>query len=147
MKFTCTVEVDISPEQAAALFTDKSTLKDWQNGFVSAEPLSGTEGAVGSKAKLTYDTGKHRMELLETVKVNDLPREFTALYEHEHMTNTMTNRFIPLAGGGTRVETDIHYIKFNGFMPKLMSFIMPGMFRKQTQKWLDEFKAFTEKNK
>ena len=29
-------------------------------------------------------------------------------------------------------------------MPRLMATLMPGMFKRQTQKWLDQFKVFSE---
>jgi len=29
-------------------------------------------------------------------------------------------------------------------MIKMMAFLMPGMFKKQTQKWLNQFKEFAE---
>ena len=35
-------------------------------------------------------------------------------------------------------------LTFNGFMPRLMAMLMPGMFKRQTQKWLDQFKVFSE---
>lgn len=33
----------------------------------------------------------------------------------------------------------------NGIMPKLMAKLFPGMFKKQSQKWMDQFKEFVEK--
>jgi len=41
-------------------------------------------------------------------------------------------------------KVEIEYTRFNGIMPKIMAFLMPGVFKKQTQKWLDQFKMFTE---
>lgn len=35
--------------------------------------------------------------------------------------------------------------QFSGFMMKLMGFLMPGAFKKQSIKYLGDFKAFAEK--
>ena len=80
------------------------------------------------------------MELMETIMVRNPPHKFSAIYEHEHMVNTMTDRFTSLDAKTTRWDAKLDYSKLNGIMPKLM----PGMFKRQTQEWLDQFKMFTE---
>lgn len=62
------------------------------------------------------------------------------------MTNTMRNTFSKVDNFHTLMETHIEYTKFNGLMPKLMAFLMPVVFKNQTQKWLDNFKAYAERN-
>ena len=85
------------------------------------------------------------MELLETITSNRLPDEFSAHYKHTRMENTMTIRFVEIEGGAaTRFECEVEYTKFNGIMPKLMGLLFRGMFRKQAQKWFDQFKAYAE---
>ena len=94
---------------------------------------------------MQYKIGKRQIELIETITVNNLPQEFSGTYEAKQMTNTMTNRFTSLDENKTRYQAEIEYTDFNGFMVKLMAFLMPWMFKKQTQKWLDQFKAFAER--
>lgn len=60
------------------------------------------------------------------------------------MTNTMTSRFSELGENKTEYTAEIEYTKFNGIIPKLMSMLFPGMFKKQSQKWLEQFKSFAE---
>ena len=74
-----------------------------------------------------------------------MPQEFSGTYEVKQMTNTMTNRFTSLDENTTQYQAEIEYTDFNGFMVKLMAFLMPRMFKKQTQKWLFQFKAFAER--
>ena len=145
-KFTCTVLIDAPREKVVRLFQDVSTFKEWQNGFVSLEHLSGTPGAPGAKSKIVYDTGKHIIELTETINVSNLPGEKSALYEHKHMVNTMSNRFVPIGPNQTRYEAEIEYTQFIGFVPKTMALLMPGVFKSQVQKQLDRFKVFVEKH-
>lgn len=145
MKFSCTVDIDAPREKVVALFEDIDNLKEWQDGFESYEHVSGEEGKVGAKAILKYNNGKQKLELLETITEMNLPERMAGTYEHKHMTNTMTCTFTALSENTTRYTNDIEYTQFNGIMPKLIAWLAPSMFRKQTQKWLDQFKAFVER--
>jgi hypothetical protein len=145
MKFECSAEVNLPIDKVIALFNDPQNFKEWQDGFMSYEPISGTPRTAGAKSKITFVNRKHKIELIETIQVMNLPAEMTALYEHKHMVNTLTNTFTELPGQRTRYTSGIGYIKFIGFMPKLMALLMPGAFKKQSRKWVDQFKAFAEK--
>ena len=144
MRFTCTVDVDLPIERVVELYDDPANREHWQDGYLRAEPFSGIPGELGAKARLLFRQGKGEMELIETITVRNPPYEFSATYEHEHMVNTMTNRLTSLDAKTTRWEAVLDYTKFNGFMPRLMAMLMPGMFKRQTQKWLDQFKVFSE---
>ncbi len=144
MKFTCQVEIDLALSKVIPLYENVDYLKEWQSGFVSFEHLSGEAGKPGAKSKIRFKHNNREMELIETVVKNDLPEEFTAIFEHEHMVNTMTSHFESIDEHNTLFQMHFEYTKFIGFMPKLMAFLMPGMFKKQSQKWLDQFKNFAE---
>ena len=145
MKFNCSVTINAPLEKVLALFVDPENLKEWQDGFMGIEHLSGTPGAPGAQSRMTYLIGKREIDLIETIRVNNLPEEFTALYEAQTMVNTMTSRFVGLENGITRYDAFVEYTRFNGFMPKLMATLMPGVFRKQTLKWLLQFRDFAER--
>jgi hypothetical protein len=145
MKFTCSVEIDLPVEKVVELFDNTDNLIEWQDGFVSFESIRGTPGEQGSKAKMIYLIRNQEMEIVETIMVKNLPEEMAGLYEHKHMVNTMTTRFKEIAPNKTKYEAEIEYTEFIGFVPKLMAFFMPGLFKKQTQKWLNQFKTFAER--
>ena len=145
MKFSCQVTIDRPLNRVIELFNSVENLKEWQDGFVSFEHLSVEPGEVGAKSKLVYLMGNRKMELIETILVNDLPEEFTGRYLSSATTNTMRNRFTALDEQKTRWEANIEYSELKGFMIKIMGFFFPGMFKKQTQKWLNQFKAFAER--
>jgi hypothetical protein len=145
MKFTCSVEIDLPVEKVVELFDNPKNLIEWQDGFVAIEPISGAPGEPGSKSRMIYIIRDREMEIIETIKVKNLPTEMTGVYEHIHMVNTMTTRFKEIAPGKTKYEAEIEYTQFNGFVPKMMAFFMPGLFKKQTQKWLNQFKTFAER--
>jgi hypothetical protein len=93
MRFSCTTEINLPITKVVELFENTDNLKYWQQGLQSYEQLSGTAGDPGAKARIVIHQGKHVIELIETVITNRLPYESSALYEHRHMINTMTNRF------------------------------------------------------
>lgn len=145
MKFTCSVEINQDLNTVAELFEDENALKEWQDGFVKFEPLSENTKQKGAKTMLYYKSGKRDIILEETILVYNLPHEFTARYEAKEMVNTMQNRFTAVSENTTRWDAEIEYTEFRGFMPKLMAALFPGMFKKQTQKWLNQFKSFAER--
>ena len=45
----------------------------------------------------------------------------------------------------TRYESEVEYTRINWLVPKLMAILFPNMYRKPAQKWIDNFRAFAEK--
>lgn len=144
MKYTCTIEIDLPIDAVSKLWDNEKYFEKWQDGFQSIDLLEGEPGTIGAKSRILLEQGKRKIELIETVITNDLPHEKKALYEHMHMTNTQTTRFQEISANRTRYISEVQYTKFNGFMPKLMAKLFPGMFKKQSQKWMNQFKAFAE---
>jgi len=146
MKFTCSIEINKPISKVVQLFENIENLKEWQDGFVSHKHLSGEPGKPGAKSQLNYHEGKRKMELIETIKVNNLPKEKIATYEHIHMVNDMKVSFTDLKNNKTRMDQEIEYTEFRSFVPKVLAFFFPGMFKKQVQKWLNQFKQFAERS-
>ncbi len=145
MKYQCSVDIDLPIERVVELYDDPDNYKAWQDGFVSYTPLSNNPGEPGAKSRLLYDHNGREMELIETIKVKNLPYEFTAVYEHQMMTNVMKNSFIPISSYKTRYEVEVEYVKFKHFIGKLMARFIPFVFKRQTEKWLNQFKSFAER--
>ena len=142
--FSCKVEINKPIQKVVELFDNPDNLKKWQDGFTSYEHLSGAPGTPGAKSKLVYNNRNHVIELTETIISKNLPSEMNALYEHTHMSNTMRTRFEDLGDNKTSYEMIVDDIKFHKLMARVMFRLNPGMFRKQSQKWMDSFKAFVE---
>jgi hypothetical protein len=145
MKFGGSVDVDQPLEKTAALFANPGYLKEYQDGFLRKELISGTEGEDGAVSKMYYQHGKQEMELTETITENNLPHSFEAFYHHKHMDNTLKTTFKALSDTQTRYTAEGEYLVFRGFIPKMMAALFPKLFSKQAQKWMDNFKAFAEK--
>jgi hypothetical protein len=61
------------------------------------------------------------------------------------MDNTMKCTFVKLGKNKTRYEYEIEYTRISWVMPRLMMTLFPGLYRKQAEKWMRQFKAFAEK--
>lgn len=146
MRYQCSIEIQKPIIELVKLWEDEGNFHHWQDGFISIELLEGEKGKKDSKSKIIFHQGKRNMELIETILRNDLPLEKKALYEHIHMSNTQSSSFESLGENKTRYSSDVEYIKFNGFMPKLMSKLFPSLFKKQSEKWMKQFKEFAENN-
>lgn len=140
MKFSCEITIDAPLHQVVDVFIEPDNLKHYQDGFISKKLISGNEGAVGEISKLVYK----KLELKETILINNLPEEFKGLYEHKHMTNTMHVKFKSLSENKTHYSSEIEYTKFNGFFIKTIATLFPGLFKKQVYKWMMQFKIYTE---
>lgn len=144
MKFTCSVEINLPKEKTVAIWKDPAKLKHWQDGFERYEHMSGKPNETGSKGILHYDNKGTPMELEETIIEGNLPHILEGEYVHKHMTNRMRNTFQKLGPEKTIWTAEIHYVKFNGILMKLFALVGKGIFKKQTQKWLNQFKEFAE---
>ncbi|GER59322.1 SRPBCC family protein [Patiriisocius marinus] len=144
MKYSCNVEIEAPLKQVVALWKNEKHFAQWQDGFKSMEHLQGIPNTVGAKSRIKLNQGKREIVLIETILENNLPVEKSALYEHLHMSNTQTSRFEYIDDTHTRYISEVEYVKFNGFVPKLMSKLFPKLFKKQSQKWMNQFKVFAE---
>lgn len=145
MKFKGSIDINQPLQKVAELFADPQHLHEYQEGFVSKELLSGTAGEDGAVSRMHYKYNNRDMELIETITANRLPHTFEASYHHKHMDNTMKCSFIALNDNQTRYETEVEYTEFRGFMPKMMAYLFPSVYRKHGEKWMKNFKVFVEK--
>lgn len=142
MKYTAEIDIDLSRDKVVKLFDNPDNMKHWQEGFISLEHLTGTPGDKGATSKLQYKMGKREIEMIETITKRNLPIEFSATYEAKGVWNLNKNCFIELDSNKTKWKSDVEF-KFKGFM-KIISFLMPGAFKKQTLKYMADFKTFAE---
>jgi len=146
MKFSGSLDINKPRDRVVALFADPAHLGEYQDGFVKKELISGEQGQDGAVSKMLYKYGKHDMELTETITANRLPETFEAFYHHKHMDNTMRCRFVVLDDDRTRYEYEFEYTRMSWVIPKLIAILYPGMYRKQGEKWMRQFKEFVERS-
>lgn len=144
MKYKCRIEIDLPIDTVVNLWADENNFKEWQDGFVRIERISGEPEEIGAKSKIYLQQGRRKIELIEIILSNNLPEEKSALYEHIHMTNTQTTSFKSIESNKTQYISEVEYVKFNGFIPRIMAMLFPGMFKKQSLKWMHQFKELAE---
>ena len=110
------------------------------DGLENFEPISGNPGQVGAKSRLKFKMGKREIEMIETITVKNLPDEFSGTYEVKGVFNIVKNKFVALPDNRTKYVSEQEF-QFKGFM-KCIGFLMPGMFKKQSMKYLIDFKNF-----
>lgn len=111
-------------------------------GLQSFEHISGTPGQPGAKSKLKFKMGKREIEMIETITVRNLPDEFSGIYEAQGVNNIVKNKFVKISEDKTKYITENEF-QFKGLM-KIIGFLMPNAFKKQSMKYLNDFKKFAE---
>lgn len=144
MKYQHDILIKLPLKELIEKFDNPDNMKHWQKGFISFEHESGHEGAVGAKSKLKYKMGKREIEMTETIIKRTLPHEFHATYEANGVFNTQENYFEVIDDTTTKWISKSEF-KFTNFMMKVMGFLMPGAFKKQSYEYMVDFKNFAEK--
>ena len=144
MKYTVAVEIAAPLNTVIELFDNTENLKAWQPELVSFEHLAGEPGTAGAQSNLVYKMGKRDYAMTETIQLNNLPEEFTAIYEGPGMWNLAENSFTA-SSENTTSWTVNHEFKSDKLMFKAMLFFMPGTFKKESLKFINNFKNFVEK--
>ena len=145
MKYTNEIEINKPIEKVIELFDNADNLSKWMEGLQSFEHISGTPGQVGAKSKLKFKVRNREMELIETVTVRNLPKEFSGTYEAANgkgALNIVRNEFVKLSPTKTKYISESEF-QFKGFMV-VVAALMKGAFKKQSLKYITNFKNFAE---
>ncbi len=145
MKYTSEIVINKPIDKVTALFDNPDNMGKWMKGLVSFEHLSGEQGQPGAKSRLKFKMGKREIEMIETIDVRNLPDEFSGTYEAKGVFNVVKNYFQPLPDNKTKYITHNEF-KFTGYM-KIIAMLMPGAFKKQSLKFMADFKKFVENEK
>ncbi len=145
MEYTLDIEIELPRNEVVKKMDNEENLKHWQKGFVSIEHLSGEKGKTGTTSKLTYKMGKKEFEMIETITMLDLPDAIHLTFDAKNVYNIQENYFEELPNGNTKWISKNEF-RFTGFM-KVMGFLMPGAFKKQSLAYMKDFKAFAEEGK
>lgn len=144
MKYSNHVIINKPLNRVIELFDSEENLYKWMEGLQSYEHVSGEPGKEGSVAKMKFVMGKRNIEMTETTTKNNFPHEYSAVYATKGIYNPQQNLFTAIDENTTKYES-ISEFKFDGLGMKLMGWLMPSAFKKQSQKYLDAFKEFAEK--
>ncbi|RDY57638.1 SRPBCC family protein [Flagellimonas nanhaiensis] len=142
MKYTNQITIDVPRQEFLEKLNNSENMKHWQRGLVNYEHISGKPGEEGAQMRLDYKMGKREITMIETILKQNFPDELHTSYDTNGVLNIQHNYFEE-TDGKTVWKSDSEF-KFSGFGMKLMGFLMPGAFKKQSMKYLEDFKAFAE---
>lgn len=144
MKYTSEINIKLPLKEVIRKLDNHDNLKFWQRGLMSFEHLSGEPGTTGAKMQLNYQFGKREFSLTETIDHINFPKEIYLNYDTKGMHNIQKNYFETTPEGYTKWVSKNEFIPTN-FMMRMMTLIMPGAFKKQSMKYLIDFKNFAER--
>lgn len=145
MKYTAEIVVDVPREEFIKKMDEPENMRHWQRGLVNYEQLSQNPGQEGAQMSLSYKMGKREITMVETIIKRNLPDELHTIYDTKGVHSIQKNYFKD-EGDKTRWISESEF-QFSGFSMKLMGFLMPGAFKKQSLKYMQDFKSFAETGK
>ncbi|MEY8019786.1 SRPBCC family protein [Muriicola sp. SD30] len=145
MKYITEIVINVPLAEFIRKFDNPENMKFWQKDLISYKVLSGIQGKGGAQMELTYKMGKREIVMIETILKRNLPHEFHATYDAKGVHNVQKNYFKAIDENKTKWISETEF-QFNGLFMKVMGFLMPGAFKKQSLKYLKDFKAFAEKS-
>ena len=143
MKYSSEIIIDLPREEVIRILDNAENMKHWQRGLISFKHLEGIPGKEGAKMELAYKMGKREVVLVETIIKNNFPDELHANYDTKGVHNAQRNYFHEIGPSQTKWVSESEF-EFAGFGMKIMGFLMPGAFKKQSLKYLTDFKHFAE---
>ena len=142
LKYSEEIVINQNIDTVIVLFDNPYIMKEYMDGIESYEVLSGKLREVGTKAKIEVAMGDRKISMIEEIITKSLPEEMQVTYKAEGVFNIVTNRFLKVSENQTKVINEQEF-QFKGFM-KIMGFLMPGAFKKQSRVYLVNFKDFVE---
>ena len=143
MKYTTTVIIKGSRNEVIQKIASPEDMKHWQRGLKNYKLLEGTPGHKGATMELYYVMGKRKMMLTETILENRFPDELHASYTTKGVKNIQKNYFKEISPDTTEWLSESEF-QFQGFGMKVMGWLMPNAFKKQSLKYMEDFKNFVE---
>jgi hypothetical protein len=143
LEYATEVLIDAPLGWVTDLFKDPANAVHWQPGLSHRRPLDGAPGQVGSRSVLVYMHNENSIEVTETIVSNNLPSEFTVTYDSPGIHNLVKSFFVEIDKTHTKWITIDQY-ELSGFQRLAASF-RPDIFRRESRKYLQNFKNFAEK--
>lgn len=156
MKYTVSIEIARPREEVAQLLADPAHIPKWLRGMVLHEPLNGLHGHVGTKSRVVMQMGQQQFEATETITrrepadLRGIPSGSVVHFEREIVAEGMwsvARERLTEASPHTTLWVSENEYRFSSLLMRLVGFLMPGTFRKQSLQHMQDFKAFAEQGK
>lgn len=142
MRYSFDIKIEKPIEVVIQKFKDEEGLKHWMDGFQKVEHISGIPGTKGAVSDFYFLHKKREMKIRETILEENLPKSIKFAYQSSMGYNEVETVFEPINENRINLTSN-NYFKLKGLM-KVFGWLMPGMFKKQSLKYMTNFKAYCE---
>ena len=143
MKYTLNVLINLPLKETLDKMNSLENLKKWQKELIEAKVISGNFGEKGAQTRLKYNFGRRKMTLIETIVETNMPHKLVAEYTTKGVYTIQYNYFTATEDGKTIWKSESEFT-FKSVGMKIVGFIMPAAFKKQTLTYMQDFKKFAE---
>lgn len=143
MEYTCETTINKPLSEVIELFTNPENTFKWMTELQKFNTIEGNTGELGAISEIEFKMGARIVKMTEKMTEANLPQNIKFEYKTKGMYNTVDNQFKDL-GDGTTLYRTINYFKFERWSMKLVAALMPGAFKKQSMKYVINFKNFAE---
>ena len=143
MNYTLSNTINKPLAEVVEKFKEPDGVIKWMEGLERIDHISGTPGKKGAKSDFYFVHKGKEMKISETILEENLPEQIKFGYQSSMGYNEVEMMFEETPDGNTK-QINNSYFELKGFM-KVMGFLMKGMFKKQTMKFLTGFKVYAEK--
>lgn len=143
MKYTTEIIIDLPREEFIKKLDNPENMKHWMRGLESYDLISGELGKEGARMNMKFKMGKRDLEMVETIIKRNFPEDFHTTYDSKGVHNIQKNHFLEVNDNQTKWVSESEF-QFAGFGMKLISMIVPKMFKKQSMQYATDFKNFAE---
>ena len=142
MEYTVSNTINKPLNEVVEKFKEPDGAVKWMEGLQRVEHLSGTPGTLGAKSDFHFLHKKKEMKMTETVLEENLPDQIKFGYEGPTGSNEVEIRFEKINDSSVK-QINTSSFDLKGFM-KVMGVLFKGMFKKQSLKHMNGFKAYCE---
>jgi len=139
MEYTVETTIQKPLQEVLEQYHQSSNYMKWMPGIKSYKNTKGTQREEGSKSVYEFTMNGRDFTIEETIIKNE-GTAIIAKYVSNGTLNTQTTKFIPIDENTTRYKVQESF-ELKGFM-KLIGFLMPSSFKKQTKEFVEAFRYF-----
>lgn len=142
MRYTLSNTINRPLEEVIEKFMEPDGAKHWMEGLQKIERLSDKPHEVGAKSNFHFLHRNKKMKITETILEQNLPDQIKFGFQSTMGYNEVEMLFERLSDNSVK-QINNSYFELKGFM-KVFGFLMKGMFKKQSLKYMVAFKKYVE---
>lgn len=142
-KYSSEITVNKPLSETFKLFNDQETISQWIPEIQKFEAIEEKPGMVGSEYRITMDNDGEVVTMKEKVLAYVEDQKVTLYFDAEQVLKTDDYTFIA-DGEATKIQLDVTF-QAESYILSCMFPYFKGAFKSVDDKYLNNFKAFAEK--